>query len=185
MSKLSWRDELINGTVMPMPPRPSFNHNRVGLNLSVLLERYLAGTGHIAVADGSNLYLDEGDRLVPDLMVVDGPGQIREDGVHGAPELVVEILSPGTVRRDRVLKKAVYGRAGVREYWIIEPAGKSLEFYRLDGKALALRGDYALYSDRRLAQMSEKARSAVATHFRCGLLGGLDIPLKDIFYRTF
>jgi len=185
MSKLSWRDELINGVVMPMPPRPSFNHNRVGLNVSCLLERELAGTEHITVSDGSDLYLGERDRFVPDLMVVGGPGQIWEDGVHGAPELVVEILSPGTVRWDRVLKKAVYGRAGVLEYWVIDPAGKSLEVYRLDGKALVLCGDYTLYSDRRLAQMSEKARSAVATHFRCGLLDGLDIPLKDIFYRTF
>ena len=63
-----------------------------------------------------------------------GQGQIQrlavavdqDDGVHGAPDLVVEVLSPTTARNDKTVKKAAYAKSGVREYWIVDPEGKSI-----------------------------------------------------------
>jgi len=177
------REELINGQRVVMPPRPSFNHNRVAFNISLIFEHYVRGKEYTAVVDGSDLYLDKDDRFVPDVMIVRNGGQIQPDGIHGAPELVVEVLCPGIARRVRTTKRVVYGRCGVREYWVADPVNKTLEVYRSKGSELTLEKVYTLYPDRRLAKMPEAARAA--TYFRCGVFDDLEISLKDVFYRTF
>src|SRR5207253_2863949 len=67
---------------------------------------------------------------------------ISERGVEGPPELVVEVLSPSTQRRDRTVKLRRYARAGVPHYWIVAPATRSLEAYALGTEGYALTGTY-------------------------------------------
>ncbi len=179
------RVELIGGKVVMMSPRPSVNHNRVAFNIAFLFERYLRGKKCTPFSDGTDLYLTEDDRFIPDVMIVCDPEKIKPDGVHGAPDLVVEVLSPSTMRNDKTLKKDVYARCGVMEYWLVDPTGKSIEIYRADGADFALYDIYALHSDWELEQMSEEERAALVTHFKCSLFDDLDISLEDIFYRTF
>lgn len=179
------REELIGGKVVAMSPRPSFNHNRVSYNIATLFDNYLKGKKCTPIADGMDLYLDDDNQFVPDFMVVCDPDKIKPDGIHGAPDLVVEVLSPSTARNDKTYKKDVYARCGVREYWIVDPTGKSLEVYRTDGTKFVLHDVYALYPDWQLSQMSEEERAAVDTHFKCSLFDDLNISLEDIFYRTF
>lgn len=179
------REELINGKAVAMSPRPSVNHNRVAFNIAVLFENYLKGKKCTVFSDGTDLYLTEEDRFIPDVMIVCDPGKIKGDGVHGAPDLVVEVLSPGTAKTDRTHKMDVYARCGVREYWLVSPTEKVVEVYRADGTGLALHDLYTLYPDWSLAQMSEEERAAVVTHFKCSLYDDLAISLEDIFYRTF
>ena len=97
----------------------------------------------------------------------------------------MEVLSPGTARNDRTLKKDTYARFGVREYWLVSPGDKYVEIYRNDGGEFVLDNVYTVYADWQLAQMSEEERAAVETHFKCGLFDDLDISLEEIFYRTF
>lgn len=179
------REELIGGKVVMMSPRPSFNHNQVSYNIATLFAHYLRGKKCTPIADGMDLYLDEDNQFVPDFMVVCDPDKIKSDGVHGAPDLVVEVLSPSTMRNDKTHKKDVYARCGVQEYWIVDPVSKSLEIYRTNGTGFDLDDIYALHPDWELAKMSEEERAAVVTHFRCSLFDDLDISLEDIFYRTF
>lgn len=179
------REELINGKVVAMSPRPSVNHNRVAFNIAYLFERYLRGKKCTPFSDGTDLYLTEEDRFIPDVMIVCDPDKIKSDGVHGAPDLVVEVLSPSTMRNDKTHKKDVYARCGVREYWLVSPDEKSVEIYRTDGIKFIFHDIYALHPDWQLAQMSEEERAAVVTHFKCSLFDDLDISLEDIFYRTF
>ncbi len=179
------REELIGGKVVAMSPRPSFNHNRVAFNIAVLFDNYLKGKKCTPFSDGTDLYLTEDDRFIPDVMIVCDPDKIKSDGVHGAPDLVVEVLSPGTMRNDKTRKKDVYARCGVREYWLVSPDEKSVEVYRTDGTEFVLHDIYALHLDWQLAQMSEEERAAVVTSFKCSLFDDLDISLEDIFYRTF
>lgn len=178
------REELIDGKPVMMSPRPSVNHNQVSGNIYYLFAHYLRGKKCRPFADGTDLYLDDKNRFIPDFMVVCDPDKIKDNGVHGAPDLVAEVLSPGTMRDDKTRKKAAYAKSGVREYWIVDPSGKSLEVYRTDGSEFILHDVYALYPDWQLAQMSEEERSAVLTHFKCSLFDDLDISLEDIFYRT-
>lgn len=97
------RQELIGGKVVVMFPRPTVNHNRVAYNIAALFDNYLKGRKCPPLSDGVDLYLDDKNQFVPDFMVVCDPDKIKQDGVHGAPDLVVEVLSPGTVWNDRTL----------------------------------------------------------------------------------
>jgi len=179
------REELIGGDVVAMSPRPSFNHNQISYNISRLFGNYLYGKRCIPIADGTDLYLDEDNHFVPDFMIVCDPDKIQRDGVHGAPDLVVEVLSPSTAKNDKMYKKEVYAKCGVREYWLVSPGDKSVEVYRTNGTKFVLYDIYTLPADWELAQMSEAERAEVVTHFQCSLYDDLDISLEDIFYRTF
>lgn len=179
------RKELIDGKVVMMSPRPSFNHNRVASNIFWIFESYLHGHKCTPIADGMDLYLTEANQIVPDFMIVCDPDKIKNDGVHGAPDLVAEVLSPSTARNDRTRKMEIYAQCGVREYWLVSPGDKTVEVYRTNGTEFVLHDVYTLHPDWQLAQMSEEERAALITHFKCGLFDDLDISLDDIFYRTF
>ncbi len=179
------RVELIGGKVVMMSPRPSVNHNRVASNIFWLFENYLRKKKCTPFSDGTDLYLTEEDRFIPDVMIVCDPDKIKANGVHGAPDLVAEVLSPSTMWNDRTRKKDVYAQCGVREYWLVNPVDKSVEQYLLDNGQFVLHGVYAQHPDWQLQQMTDEERAAVVTRFRCSLFDDLDIPLEDIFYRTF
>jgi len=178
------REELIGGKIVAMSPA-STNHTFTSGNIYRIFGNYLHGKKCTPISDGSTVYLTDEDHFVPDMMVVCAPDKIKPDGIHGAPDLVVEVLSPSTAKNDRAHKKEVYAKCGVREYWIVDPANKSVEVYRSDGTGFILHDIYALHPDWMLAKMSEKERATVVTHFKCGLFDDLDISLEDVFYRTF
>lgn len=178
------RVELIGGKVVLMAPASS-NHNHIAGNIHGIFWGYLRGKKCVPFGDNEKVFLSETDRFVPDFMVVCDQDKIRPDGVHGAPDLVVEVLSPRTAKYDRAHKKDTYAKAGVQEYWLVDPANKSVEIYRPDGMNFILRDIYTIHPDWELAQMSKEERGALVTHFKCSLFDDLDISLKDIFYRTF
>lgn len=83
LQDLIW-EEWIDGKPVAMLPRPAVNHNIICGNVSVLLRTFLKGTGYMAFGRGTDLYLTEKDRFVPDGMVVCDRSRIHRDGVHGA-----------------------------------------------------------------------------------------------------
>ena len=113
--------------------------------------------------------------------------QIKSKGLilQGAPDLVVEVLSPSTAKNDRGHKKDIHEQCGVREYWIVSPKEKTVEVYLLQNSRYVLDGHYTRYSEEELEEMSEEDRAAVITHFQCSLYDDLELSLDDIFYRTF
>ncbi len=176
------RDELIDGQIVAMSPRPTSNHNRVAGNIFGIFWTYLRRRPCVPFSDGTDLYLNDKNRFVPDMMVVCDRSKIRGDGIHGAPDLVVEVLSPSTAKNDRKTKKDAYERAGVREYWIVSPVEKSIEQYLLEDGQLTLHQAYTTYPDWMLARMTDEERAAVPTSFQCSLFSDLDIALEDVFY---
>ncbi len=174
-------DELINGEVVAMSPRPVFNHGSIAGNLYALFWNYLRGRTCTAIPDGTDLFLSEKDRFVPDMMVVCDRSKIQHDGVHGAPDLVVEVLSPSTAKRDRTYKKDAYAKSGVREYWLVNPADKSVEVYRLEGTDYVLHDIYSIYPDALLSKMTEEERAAVPKSFKCSLYDDVESSLEDVF----
>lgn len=174
-------EELLDGKIIAMSPRPAVNHNRVAGNVFWIFRTYLNKRKCVPFDDGTDLYLTDKDRFVPDMMVVCDRNKIKWNGVHGAPDLVVEVLSPSTAKNDRGHKMRVYAKCGIREYWIVDPANRSVEQYFLDGEHFTLNAVYTDYPDYMLEAMSEDERTAVITEFKCSLYDDLIISLDDIF----
>lgn len=179
-----WPEELIDGKVVAMSPRPAWNHVSIAGNLYTIFSNYLRGKQCIPIPDGFDLHLTDRDTFVPDMMVVCNRDQLKHNGVYGAPDLVVEVLSPSTAKHDRGRKKQVYEQCGVSEYWIVDPANKTLEQYLLQQGAFTLHEVYAIYPDYMLDKMTEEERAALPASFRCSLFEDLDIVLEDIFDRV-
>jgi len=175
-------EELIDGKVVAMSPRPIINHLRITQHISYIFEQYLKGKRCSAFSDGADLYLTEKDHFIPDVMVVCDPSKIQWNAVYGAPDLVVEVLSPSTQKYDRIHKKKVYEKCGVREYWIVDPLGRNIEQYFLQDGRLELHNIYHDYKDYELERLSDEERAAVVTRFKCSLFDDLEIALEDIFY---
>lgn len=125
--------EVIDGALY-MSPSPFSNHQTVSMNLSAEiwqhLRKYKTGVVFTAPFD---VYLDEERNAVqPDLIVVLKENEsIIKGHIHGVPDMLVEILSPGNTKHDTVRKKALYERFGVKEYWIIDPESKTATGFSL------------------------------------------------------
>lgn len=177
------REEMLNGMPVLMSPRPTTDHNRISFNIAKIFDTYLKGKRCTAFPDDEELYLTAQDRFIPDGMIVCEPDKIRHDGVYGAPDLVVEVLSPSTMKNDRLYKKAAYEKAAVKEYWIVNPVDKSLEQYLLHDGHFILNDVYVIHPDFMLAKMTEEEKAALVTEFKCSLFEDLVIKLDDIFER--
>jgi Uma2 family endonuclease len=126
------RREIIEGELF-VTPSPLNLHQKILFNLTLALGKFLEAhpLGELRFAP-MDVILSEHDVLEPDLLFVSAERRaIVEDWVRGAPDLVVEILSPATEARDRGPKMKTYARYGVREYWIVDPAAQAVEIYRL------------------------------------------------------
>ncbi len=131
------RCEVLNNTLY-MSPSPFFNHqqvlNQLNLRIATHVEEYRLGIVVIAPFD---VYLEEQMSAVqPDLIFIKNKNKkiIKDDGyVHGAPDLIIEILSKDE-NRDRKLKKGIYEKVGVKEYFIVDPKTKMVEAYILKDK---------------------------------------------------
>jgi len=176
--------EIFNGFAVMMAPASSM-HTYISDNILTAFKIHLKGRQCIPFGDNLFVHLTEKDTFVPDVMVVCDRNKIKRNGIYGAPDLVVEVLSPGTARNDRGYKRSVYEKSGVREYWIADPSRKSIEVYILEDGRFVLDNLYTLYSDEELSEMTADERAAISTDAQCHLYKDLVIPLEDIFTDIF
>jgi len=162
------RYQLIDGE-LHMAPAPNSYHQEIVWNLSRILGRYIDAhpIGRIYPAP-YDVYLSEGDVVQPDLLfLANARKNLRqEDGLHGAPDLVIEVLSISTSQLDKKMKRAIYARTGVKEMWLVDPILLQIHLYdfaRDPAKAV------------RLVEDDETFGSA--------LLSGLTVSAADVFER--
>lgn len=135
------RYEILEGE-LTVTPAPSTKHQTASGNLFVLLAHYIKqrDLGKLFYAP-IDLILESTSVLQPDLLFVSKDRQhiITERAIEGVPDLVIEILSPGTSRTDRVTKAQIYARYRVPAYWIVDPEQEVIEIYlpEADGYRLA------------------------------------------------
>ena len=167
----SWDDdvrcELIDGEIVVMDA-PSTTHQRVLRDLFLLFAKFLDGKKCevlIAPFDVCLFGLGDEDTTVvqPDILVVCDDSLIDEKRCNGAPDLVIEILSPSTEKHDRHRKLSKYMNAGVRECWIIDPYKKNVAVHLKDNKILS----FTYYEN----------DETMPVH----VLEGLEISLRDVF----
>lgn len=142
------RWELVDGVAMAMAA-PSAAHQRVLLKLSRSLADFLddkpcevfLAPFDVLIPDGDEADDDIDTVVQPDIMVFCDERKVLDKYARGAPELVVEILSPSTSKWDQNDKFRRYERAGVREYWVIDPLGKWINVYSLGENGRFGKGD--------------------------------------------
>jgi Uma2 family endonuclease len=127
------RCELIFGRLY-VSPSPLVLHQVVALLLHGLLDRIAAARGGLALAAPLDVHLADHSVVQPDVIYVSAARRgIVQERLEGAPDLLVEVLSPGTARRDRGEKLLLYARSDVREYWIVDPKERQIEFLVNEG----------------------------------------------------
>ena len=133
------RYELLDGDLF-MTPAPRVRHQRairkLSRQLDLFVEEHTLGEIFFSPCD---VVLSDTDVVQPDLLFISNERAhvITEDNVQGAPDLVVEILSPATADRDKTVKRALYAKHGVKEYWIVDTDARTVAVLLLDGAGFA------------------------------------------------
>ncbi|HIC95945.1 TPA: Uma2 family endonuclease [Candidatus Bipolaricaulota bacterium] len=165
------RYELLGGELV-MVPSPSTSHQRISRRLEFILQAFVEERGLGEVYDAPlDVVLGEGEErevVQPDILYISEgrSGIIAAEEIRGAPDLIIEIISPATAERDRTYKKTLYARHGVKEYWIVDPEAKMVEVYTLGERGFELIKAYK-------AEAEEVLSSP--------LLEGLEVALKEVF----
>ncbi|MGD2116496.1 MAG: Uma2 family endonuclease [Acidobacteriota bacterium] len=169
------RHELVEGDHV-VTPAPNMRHQIIQANLFRFVGSFVhdQGLGRVLSAP-TDVVLSEHDVVQPDLLFVarEHLDRIGEAHLAGAPDLVVEILSEATRRRDEVLKRHLYERYGVGEYWLVDPVIEAVKVLRRSRQAD--QDDDAGFE--RLPELTAEAVDLLSSP----LLPGLEIPLTEIF----
>lgn len=164
------RHELIDG-VHYVSPSPITAHQRILGSLYFLVRQHLEQQPQGRLFLGpTDVIFTMFDIVVPDMSFIreERATILTEKNIQGAPDLVVEIASPGTRRRDEGVKLALYDRCGVAEYWFLNPGAETVRVYRRGAKVLE-----------RLREMAADSGDALTSP----LLAGMSIPLARIFQK--
>jgi Uma2 family endonuclease len=137
------RYELIDGIAYAMAPAPARRHQEVMLELARQIADALDGSPCRPYVAPFDIRLpraleqdDEADTVVqPDISVICDKAKLDERGCRGAPDWIIEVLSPSTAGHDHILKRALYERVGVREYWLVHPVDLVVTIYLLENGA--------------------------------------------------
>ncbi len=172
-----WEDgerwELIYGEAYNMSPAPTRTHQIISGNLFFLIKGYLedkkcqvyAAPLDVIFVDRANKYEEDIETVVqPDIVVICDENKLDDAGCKGSPDIVIEILSLSTYKRDKFEKFYLYEKYGVKEYWIVYPGEKIVEIYKLtDGRY----GEPDVYG--------------IGDNITVGLFPDLNIDCNDVF----
>ncbi len=162
------RYEIIDGELF-VNPAPNVRHQRLVTFLLVHLYRYFEehGGGEVFCSPVDVVFDDE-DITQPDLLIVksDRAAILEEKNIQGAPNIAIEVLSDSSRRKDEILKRKLYERAGVEEYWIVDPAIDLVKIYRRGAAGFE-----------RVAEISAETGGAITSP----LLPGFSLDVQKVF----
>jgi len=175
---LSWdadneRWELIDGIAYDMSPAPTRKHQELSTIILTEFYNYLKDKDCSVYAAPFDVRLPEGFQadneiktvVQPDISVFCDENKLDDKGAIGAPDLIIEILSPSTAAKDLREKFLLYESVGVKEYWIVDPANKTLTVYNLDENEKYPRGKVFAGEDK----------------VRVGIFKDMEIKMEDVF----
>ena len=129
----NYRHEIVEGEHF-MSPSPNIYHQKIVRRLTIFLSQYVETKklGEIFIAPVDVVFSNY-DVCVPDLVFISNENLsiITEENIQGAPDLVIEVLSPNSQKRDKEIKYKRYAYFGVKEYWIVDPERKTIEIHDL------------------------------------------------------
>lgn len=174
------KTELINGVEYDMSPA-NIQHIRIQRRLTMIIGNFLQGKKCEVFAE-AEVRLSPIDHLIPDICIVCEPSQVKDTHIEGAPDFVVEVLSPSTRRKDITVKKDAYERFGVKEYWIINPKEECIEVYRLNEQGCYyLDNLYQNFTPDEWERLTDEQKAEQKLSLKISLYDELEIQVKDIF----
>jgi Uma2 family endonuclease len=162
------RHEIIDGDHY-VTPAPKTKHQKVSFNLTIALGSFVKERGlGLVLAAPSDVILSDENVVQPDLLFVSSARAsiVTEDNIRGAPDLLIEISSETTRKKDEVTKRKLYERFGVQEYWVVDPELESVKVFRRAQQGYG-----------RPLELSKEANDILTTK----LLAGLDLAVAAIF----
>jgi len=173
--------EKIKGKIYKMA-RPAIPHSRAKVSINRILGNHFYGR-ECEFFDEPQVQLGENE-VAPDACVVCDPSKVTETKIIGAPDLVIEILSPSTGKKDRTEKRILYGEHGVKEYWMIEPKIGSVEIWllHLNGTELKLHDTVYLQSEEVKGNLIKYGgQNMITEEFTSPTFPDLTIQLSELF----
>ena len=178
--------EIIEGEKI-MAPSPDWGHVNITANLVTIIGGY-ARTNKlgVAVADNFDVHFPDGSLFKPDFIFVSVKNDRlfldkRNMTLHGVPDMVAEIFSRSTMKRDVGIKKDVYERNGIKEYWIIDPWRETVDVYLLREGKYELSGHYENWREEELTELTDEERAEVKMEVPVAVLDGFKIKVINIF----
>lgn len=174
---LTWNDnerwELINGVAYNMAPAPSVNHQRISRQLLLQIGIFLSDKPcevfsaplDVRLSETNEKDEDTKNVVQPDIVVICDSSKLDEKGCKGAPDLIIEIVSPASASIDNIKKMELYEKNGVKEYWIVHPIYKIITIHKITENGLY--GKPEIYSEE--------------DKIKVELLKGLTIDLSLVF----
>ena len=176
--------EIIGGEKF-MAPSAGAYHNDIMGELYSTIRLYVRknNLGYV-FTDSLDVHLPDGNLFKPDLIIVkkENAAIINwQKGIYGVPDMVVEVLSRSTRKKDLTIKKDIYESNGVKEYWIVDPRAKSVDVYILRDGKFELDDSYFKYTADEWKNLDEEEKAAVKKEIKVGIFDDLFVNVDDIF----
>ncbi len=188
--------EIIEG-VKIIAPSPDMGHSSIVMNLSATIGAYVKiNKLGICFGDHMDVHFPDGSLFQPDFIFISAANaqlfwENKRRTLHGVPDMVAAILSQSTMKRDMGIKKDIYERNGVKEYWIIDPWRETVDVYLLRGGKYELDGHYENWSDDELAELeesrdlSDEEKAELKAQYKpevpVAVLDGFKVKIRNIF----
>lgn len=168
--------EIVDGERKNMTPAPSYEHQDIQSTIVRILINYIFDNklGKLLFAP-IDVILDNKNVVQPDILFLSNEKRnlIQKRGIFGAPDLVIEIISPSSRYRDIFEKKELYEKFGVKEYWLVDYYMKNIEILVLDEN-----NKYKLYSEGSLQERENEQEKVI---LKSNVLSELELDLEEIF----
>ena len=176
--------EIIGGEKF-MAPAANLKHSGIIMRLGTIFAKYfLEHKSGYVFSDDVDVHFSDGSLYKPDLCVVLKANEKIlnwSSNIYGAPDMIVEVLSRSTQKKDQTIKKDTYEAQGVREYWIIDPYMEVVRVYLLHDEKYFLDDEYILFDDKDMELMNDKELADVKNEVPVSICDGLKVPLEFIF----
>ena len=172
------KQEKMNGIVYDMSPSPNYRHGIINNNINTIIKIGLKNSLCLVFMENLDFKYhpeENDDYVVPDIMVICDRKRLRGGSYSGVPKFIVETLSPSTAMRDMSVKKEIYEKAGVPEYWIVSPRERAVQIYYLTEGKYVLTYSYILEDD------EENRYYNANTAIRLKEFPNIEMTLAEIF----
>ncbi len=178
--------EIIGGEKF-MAPSADIWHNNVVVKLAMIIGMHAAiNRLGLVFTDSLDVHFPDGNLFKPDFIFVSAANSKtvidnKHSTIHGVPDMVAEIFSRSTIKNDIGIKKDIYERNGVKEYWMIDPWRETIEVFLLRDGKFEFGGLYQNWSEDELLRLPEDERAKVEFEVPVGVLDGFKVKIKNIF----